>query len=629
MNRFIAKSREWLWCYFTTVNVFTHPGPYEAALVAADEIGLAVIATTLVICAVFAPVSFMGGVVGQFFKQFGLTVAIAALFSLLVARLLTPMLAAYIFKPHDEKTETKLTSIWAIRYRKIVEWTLDNRLKTLGIAGITLIGSFALIPLLQTGFVPYEDTSQSQLVIEMPRGVTIEDTAKTAQGLVQMLRQRKEVAYVLTLIDERDGGVNKARLFIKLVPLNERGLGQREFEQAIVQELKKFPDLRVSFANNNGNKDLNITMVSENPAELERITSALEHQMRALPELASVTSSAAQPQPEITITPDFEKLAMLGLTVTQISDAIRIATMGDNEPQLAKFNYGSRQIPIRVRLPQSDYPNLSVVENLKLPALNSTTVPLKAVAQVAYGVGPSVIERYDRQRKISMEANLNGAPLGSAVEKINRLPALQNLPADVQRLDTGDVEMMQELFAGFLTAIGAGLMMVYAIQVLLYKDWLQPLTRMAALPLSIGGAFLALLLTGTAFNVPAVIGLLMLMGIADKNAILLVDYMIEKMRSGTPKREAIIEACLTRARPILMTSSAMLAGMMPIAIGFGTDSSFRAPMAIAVMGGLLSSTALSLVFVPILFSYVRNFESWLGSRYGARHSADASTHFER
>lgn len=590
--------------------------PFEAALVAADEIGLAVVATTLVICAVFAPVSFMGGVVGQFFKQFGLTVAIAAFFSLLVARLLTPMLAAYYFKPHDEKTTAKLTSRWTIRYRKMVEWTLDNRLKTLGIAGVTLIGSFALIPLLQTGFVPYEDTSQSQLMIEMPRGATIEATDKTAQNLVQMLRQRKEVAYVLTLIDERDGGVNKARLFIKLVPRSERGLGQREFEQAIVPALKKFPDLRVSFANNNGGKDLNITLVSENPAELERITTALARQMHTLPELTSVSSSTAQPQPEITLTPDFEKLALLGLTVTQISDAIRIATIGDNEPQLAKFNDGNRQIPIRVRLPPADYPSLSVLENLKLPALNGTTVSLKAVAQVAYGVGPSVIEHDDRQRKISIEANLNGAQLGSALEKINRLPALQNLPADVQRLDTGDVEMMQELFAGFFTAIGAGLLLVYAIQVLLYKDWLQPLTRMAALPLAIGGAFLALLITGTAFNVPAVIGLLMLIGIADKNAILLVDYMIEKMRSGTPKREAIIEACLTRARPIIMTSFAMLAGMLPIAIGFGADSAFRAPMAIAVMGGLLSSTALSLVFVPILFSYVRDFESWLGNRQG-------------
>lgn len=610
-------------------NIHRHIGggkqPYEAAMEAADEIGLAVVATTLVICAVFAPVSFLGGMVGQIFKQFGLTVAIAAFFSLVVARLLTPMLAAQFFKPHNGQTAAKPISNWARYYRKMVEWTLDNRLKTLAIAGITLIGSFALIPLLQTGSMPYEDKSQSKLLIEMPRGTTIEATDKTAQGLVQMLRQRKEVDYVLTLIDEKDGGVNKASLTVKLVPRNQRDLGQREFEQEMVPELNKFPDLRVSFANNSGDKDVNITLLSENPVELERTAYLLERQMRTLPELTSVTSSAAQPQPEITITPDFEKIALLGLTVTQISDAIRIATIGDNEPQLAKFNEGSRQIPIRVHLPKTDYPNLSVLENLKLPALNGTTVPLKAVAQVAYGIGPSVIERDDRQRKISIEANLNGVALGSAVEKINRLPVLQNLPADVQRLDTGDVEMMQELFSGFLTAIGAGLMMVYAIQVLLYQDWLQPLTRMAALPLAIGGSFLALLLTGTAFNMPAAIGLLMLMGIADKNAILLVDYMIEKMRAGTPMREAIIEACLIRARPIIMTSSAMLAGMLPIAIGFGADTAFRAPMAIAVMGGLLSSTALSLIFVPILFSYVRDFESWLRNRYAIRHPDDVST----
>ncbi|MFA6094317.1 MAG: efflux RND transporter permease subunit [Candidatus Paceibacterota bacterium] len=603
--------------------------PYEAAMEAADEIGLAVVATTMVICAVFAPVSFLGGMVGQIFKQFGMTVAIAAFFSLLVARLLTPMLAAYLCKPHNEKAEALPTSKWTKRYHNLVEWTLDHRLKTLGIAGVILVGSFALIPFLQTGAMPQEETSQSQLVIEMPRGATIEATDKTAQDLMQMLRQRKEVAYVLTLIDERDGGVNKASLTVKLVPRSEREIGQREFEQALVPELHKFPDVRINFANNKGDKELNITLLSENPAELESTASTLERQMRALPELSSVTNSAAQPQPEIIITPDFEKLATLGLTVNQISDAIRIATIGDNEPQLAKFNDGNRQIPIRVRLPPADYPNLSVLENLKLPALNGTAVPIKAVAQVAYGIGPSVIERDDRQRKISIAANLNGVPLGTAVEKINKLPVLQNLPADIQRLDTGDVEMMQELFTGFLTAIGAGLMMVYAIQVLLYRDWLQPLTRMAALPLAIGGSFLALLLTGTAFNMPVAIGLLMLMGIADKNAILLVDYMIEKMRAGTPMREAIIEACLIRARPIIMTSSAMLAGMLPIAAGLGADSSFRAPMAIAVMGGLLSSTALSLIFVPILFSYVRDFESWLGIRYAIRHPADAPGPFER
>lgn len=603
--------------------------PFDAALEAADEIGLAVVATTLVICAVFAPVSFMGGIVGQFFKQFGLTVAIAAFFSLLVARLLTPMLAAYWFKPHDGQSTAQPTNIWLLRYRNLVEWTLDNRLKTLAIAGVTLIASFALIPFLQTGFMPYEDTAQSQLVIELPRGATIEATDNAAQGLARMLRQRQEVEYVLTMVDEKDGGVNKARLFIKLLPRSGRQLGQREFEQKMMAELLKFPDVRVSFANNNGDKDVNITLVSENPQALERTATALERQMRSLPELVSVSSSAAQPQPEITLTPDVEKLALLGLTVTQISDALRIATLGDNEPQLAKFNEGSRQIPIRVRLPTADYPDLSVLENLKLPTLDGATVPLKAVAQIAYGVGPSIIERDGRQRKISIEANLNGAPLGSALEKINRLPALQNLPADIQRLDTGDTERMQELFGGFLTAIGAGLMMVYAIQVLLYRDWLQPLTRMAALPLAIGGTFLALLLTGTALNMPAIIGLLMLMGIADKNAILLVDYMIEKMRAGTPMRAAIMEACLIRARPIIMTSSAMLAGMLPIAVGFGADSAFRAPMAIAVMGGLLSSTVLSLVFVPILFSYVRDFESWITNRYPIHHPDDVSTHFER
>lgn len=596
--------------------------PYEASIIAADEIGLAVVATTLVICAVFAPVSFMGGLAGQFFIQFGLTVSIAAFFSLVVARLLTPMLAAYLLKvPHHAQQKPSLI---AHHYHNLVEWTLANRLKTLGIAGISMVFSFGLVPFLSSGFIPYEDYSQSRMSIELPRGATVEQTDAAAQKVKEILKKQPEVMYVLSSVAGGSqgmssptntggtaAGVNIASLDIKLVPKQDRDISQRDFENRILPELKKLPDMRIEFANSAGAKDIMIALVSEDAEALTKSAQNVEREMRGLRGISSVGTSESLQQPEIVIVPDFAKAAELGISVQALSDAVNIATIGDIEANLAKFNYGNRQIPIRVRLAGGDTTSLDTIKNLQIPTNAGGSVPLSAVAEIRFGFGPTSIERYDRQRKISLEANLNGIPLGKALEDIYALPSMKNLPPSVKVLNTGDAEVMAELFASFLTAIGAGLMMVYAIQVLLYKDFIQPFTRMAALPLSIGGAFLALLITGTDLNMPAVIGILMLMGIADKNSILLVDYMLEMIHHGVPRSEAIRRACEVRARPIIMTSLAMLAGMLPIALGFGLDTAFRAPMAIAVIGGLISSTALSLIFVPVLFDYVRDFEEWL------------------
>ena len=596
--------------------------PYDAAMIAADEIGLAVVATTLVICAVFAPVSFMGGLAGQFFIQFGLTVSIAAFFSLVVARLLTPMLAAYLLKAPAHKDDKP--SRFALRYHRLVEWTLENRLKTLGIAALSMVFSFSLVPFLSTGFIPYEDFSQSRMTIELPRGSTVEQTDAAAQQVKAILKAQPEVMYVLSSVaggsqgmsspTSTGGGeasVNVASLDIKLTPRQERDISQRDFENRILPELKKLPDMRIEFANSAGAKDIMIALVSENAEALSQAAENIEREMRGLSGISSVATSASLQQPEIIIVPDFAKAAELGISVQALSDAVNIATIGDIEANLAKFNYGNRQIPIRVRLAGGQATTLDTIRNLQIPTSSGGSVPLSVVAEIRFGFGPTSIERYDRQRKISLEANLNGIPLGAALEQIYALPSMKNLPSGVKVLNTGDAEVMAELFASFLTAIGAGLMMVYAIQVLLYKDFIQPFTRMAALPLSIGGAFLMLLLTGTDLNMPAVIGILMLMGIADKNSILLVDYMLEMIHAGVPRREAIMRACEVRARPILMTSLAMLAGMIPIALGLGLDTAFRAPMAIAVIGGLISSTALSLIFVPVLFDYVRDFEEWI------------------
>ena len=598
--------------------------PYDAAMFTADEIGLAVIATTLVICAVFVPVSFMPGISGQFFMQFGLTVAIAAFFSLVVARLLTPMLAAYLLKmpKHHDQPPGR----WMLLYRRLVNWTLDHRLKTMGLAFLSMVISFGMIPFLSPGFIPYEDVSQSRLTLELPRGATLEQTDEAAQRAAALLKKQPEVEYVLTSIGGNSanmgggpsradgtgaGNINVATLDVKLVPPNKRSLDQRAFEARLLPELQTLPDMRINFENASGEKDISITLVSDNGDVLTRTAEALEREMRTITGLNSLSSTAGLSQPEITITPDFAKAAQLGISVQAVSDAISIGTIGDIEANLAKFNHGNRQIPIRVRLPKDTNRSIDMLKNLKLPTASGGSVPLAAIASIEFGSGPTVIQRYDRQRRIALEANLGSLPLGVALGKVHALPAMKEMPADVKTQNSGDAENMAELFAGFGQAIGAGLLMVYAIQVLLYRDWIQPFTRMAALPLSIGGAFIMLLITGTDFSMPALIGILMLMGIADKNSILLVDYMLELMKQGRSRREAIVEACMVRVRPIMMTSLAMLAGMLPIALQLGLDTAFRAPMAIAVMGGLISSTALSLIFVPVMFSYVRDFEEWL------------------
>jgi HAE1 family hydrophobic/amphiphilic exporter-1 len=587
----------------------------QAAIGAVEEIGLAVVATTLVICAVFIPVGLMPGLAGQYFKQFGLTIGIAAFFSLVVARLLTPMLAAALLtKP---KVEYGADGPWSRRYQHVVEWTLNHRVVTMLAAVVTVIGSFALVPLLPSGFMPYQDFSLSSLSIELPRGSTIEQTDEAAQRVARTLRERPEVEYVMTttgsefVLSDAVGGPNQARVVTKLRPPDERALNEREFANVMFPELSKLPDVRVRFDNATGRKDISIALVSDDAAVLTRIAEQIEREMRELPGLTSVGTNSGQRQPEIVISVDSVRAAQLGITAQQIGEAINVSTIGDNDVRLAKFNYPNRQIPIRVRLPRDPAQDLGAIENLKLQTGLGASVPLSTIATIGYGAGPTTIERYDRQRKIKLEANLNGVALGTALEAIYALPSMKNLPPNVSVLNTGDAELMGEFVAGVLAALGGGLLMVYVVQVLLYRDWLQPVTRMAALPLCIGGAFLLLYLTNTEIGLPACIGILMLMGIVDKNSILLVDHILESMRNGVPRREAILEACRVRARPIVMTSAAMLAGMLPTALGVGIDTAFRTPMAIAVIGGLLSSTALTLIFMPVLFSYVRDFEEWI------------------
>ena len=331
--------------------------------------------------------------------------------------------------------------------------------------------------------------------------------------------------------------------------------------------------------------------------------------MRRLPLLANVTSTVPLDRPELRVVPKTEIAAALGVATDAISETVRIATIGDSGANLAKFDVGDRLVAIRVQLDERARGDLPTIAALRLPARDGRSVPLAAIADLDLARGITSIERYDRVRRIALEADLRGTDaLGAAIAAVRASEAARALPPGVELRQSGDAEVMAEVFAGFAFAMGAGLLMVYGVMVLLFRGFLQPLTILFSLPLSIGGAFVALLATDKSFSMPSLIGLLMLMGIVTKNSILLVEYAIVARRRGMNRFDALMDACHKRARPIVMTTIAMGAGMVPIAMGWGTDPSFRSPMAVAVIGGLITSTLLSLLVVPAVFTYVDDVE---------------------
>jgi HAE1 family hydrophobic/amphiphilic exporter-1 len=595
---------------------------YRASLQAADEIGLAVVATTMTIVAMFMPVSFMGGIAGQYFKQFGLTVAIAVTFSLLVARLITPLLAAYFLRDGHHRVEGP--GVMMRRYLRLLEWSIRHRFIAVAFGALIFLGSITIAGYLPYGFLPTSDLSRSVLQIELPPGSTIEDSEATAHRISAALKTRPEVKSVYAVVGAAGiaglsvtaGEVRKATIIINLVARGDRSFSQKAFERDMRATLGTIPDMRYNFGNSGGGREFTLILSGPNGAAVEQAALALEREARLkVPLLANVVSTAALARREIRIVPRLDEAADLGISVSQIAEAARIATIGDVSSRLAKFSSIDRQVPIRVQLDERARGDLSTFDTLRIKAGNGATVPLATVADIGFGEGPTTIDRYDRRRRVAIEADLVGsAPLGEAIEQVMALPSARNLPAGVTLTRFGDSEIMEEVFSSFSRAIGAGVLMVFAVLVLLFSDAMQPITILLSLPLSIGGAFLALLLTGNAINLSVVIGFLMLMGIVTKNAILIVELAIVEMSRGVERTQALIEACRKRALPVFMTSAAMTAGMAPSALGIGDGGAFRSPMAIALIGGLLASTFLSLVFVPAAFTIMDDLGRIVGSR---------------
>jgi hydrophobic/amphiphilic exporter-1 (mainly G- bacteria), HAE1 family len=578
--------------------------PYRASLEAADEIGLAVMAITLTIVAIFAPVSFMGGIAGQYFQQFGLTVAVAVLFSLLVARLITPMMAAYLMKPIPETTHGD--GFVMRTYLAFLRLTLRWRYVTL-LAGVTIFSaSIYATALLPTGFIPDEDTSRVVASVELPPGTPLAETAAKTDEMVRALKTIPEIKHVFVLGGTSPTGqleVRRAALFITLVPKTERSLSQKQLQTVISAKLADVPDSRAWYVNERGEREMSFSMLSRSGDDLNTAIGQLEGALRQVPGFRNVAASGSTDRPEIRIIPRLDEAARLGVSPEQIAETIRVATIGDAEFNLAKYTVGDRQIPIRVQLEETTRTDLARLEQLRVTSTSGVAVPLTAVATIAFGRGPASIERYDRERRAVIGVDLeSGVPLSVGRERFLEVVAAQSLPASVRLQPSGDAEIQDEVANGFITAMGTGLMIVLGVLVLLFGSVFQPITILLSLPLSFGGVVVALIATNNPISMPVYIGLLMLMGIVTKNAILLVDFAIEEIARGVDRNTAIFEAGRKRARPIVMTTLAMASGMLPSALALGDGGEFRAPMAIAVIGGLLVSTVLSLIFVPSFFT---------------------------
>ncbi len=587
---------------------------FQASIDAADEIGLAVLATTMAIVAVFLPVGVMPGVSGQFFKNFGLTVVVAVLLSLAVARLITPMLAAYFLKAHGE---AKHGEGWLMdRYMSVLRWSLRRRLTTMGMGGAAFALTIALFMNMPFTFQPSIDFAYSSIRIEMVPGTTTAQTRAVTERVQRMLDE-EEPDVQAAFADIRPGSAS-----IYLTLKEDRSQPSYDFEKEWGPKLAQIPDARVRFQSQNGGfsgRDMTITLGGDNPETLTAQANKITEEMKGLKQLVAPRVNGDLLRPEITIKPRMDLAADLGVTTAALSQTIRIATLGDIDQNSGKFSLADRQIPIRVSLSETSRKSLSTIENLPVPTASGGSVPLKTVAEISFGAGPTVIQRTNQIRRITIGADYAIDPktgkayVSSDINKlIDELPAMKNLPLGIKRLTLGQDKWQTEMVTNFAIAVIAGVFLVFAVLVLLYRRVMPPFVNMGSLLLAPLGGALALLITGNPISMPVLIGILMLLGIVAKNSILLVDFALEEMDKGVDKTIAIIDAGHKRAQPIVMTTVAMVAGMLPTAISLSGDSAWRAPMGVTVIGGLIVSTVLTLVIVPATFSLAMGVEQRVG-----------------
>ena len=582
----------------------------QATVEAVDEIAKAVIATTMSLVAVFLPTAVMTGYAGLFFTPFGWTAVIAVLASLMVARLLTPMMAAYLLAGSGRGEAEKADAARDRLYIPAVRWCLAHPGATIAATLAFLTASLALLPLIPIGFLPADDRSLTEMSIELPPGTALETTVEASEQVRRAISRVKGIRHVYATIGQADessaGEVRHAFVTLVLAPRGERP-SKTALEAAVRAGVADVPGARFSVGDG-GSERLELILASEDARALGQTAQRLVRALRGLGTLSNVNSTASAERQEIVIRPDLQRAAERGVTTEAIGDVVRIATSGDFDAQVGRLNLDNRQVFIRTRMADQARRDLTTLANLRIMGRGGT-VALGSIADISVTSDLSRIERYDRKRFVAVSADLNGMAQGDALAQVEALPAIRTMPSTVSLLSDGSAQIGEDVSEGFLTALAAGVVCIYCVLVLLFRDFFQPITILAALPLSIGGAFLALYLSGSTLVLTAMIGLVMLMGIVAKNSILLVEYAVLGIRSrGLTRTDALVEACRMRARPIIMTSMAMIGGMTPLALGIGADASFRQPMAIAVIGGLVTSTLLSLLVVPVIFERVDDLE---------------------
>jgi multidrug efflux pump subunit AcrB len=612
---------------------------YQASIDAADEIGLAVVATTFSIVAVFLPVGLMPGVSGEFFKNFGLTVVASVLMSLAVARMITPMVAAYFLKAHGEAEHAG--GAMMARYLVALHWSLDTanaqryreahrrsdgkvslmhrlgaRLRDhriwmmfSGIGALVMTGVlFMSVP---SEFFPTQNTDNVSVKIEMVPGTTLAQTEVVSDEVARMLRARPETRNTYQSMTETGGSV---MAMLK----DERSVTSQEFQAQVTRELQSIPDARVTFQDQNDGQSgtgrpISVMLSGSDSALLEQTAATLVEQMKGVKQIVAPRISADMRRPEVIIKPRLDLASSLGVSTQALSQAIRIATMGEIDQNAAKFSLSDRQVPIRVRLPESARRDISTITNLPVPTNAGGSVPLSRVAEVTLGSGPTSIQRYNQQRRIFVGADLApGVIKSEATTAIDKLPIMANLPRGVSNAPFGSDRWQADMVNSLMVAVPSGILLVFAVLVLLYHRVISPLVNMSSLFLAPLGGLIALFITGQPLSMSTYIGILMLFGIVAKNSILLIDFAIEEMKAGVHKFDAIIDAGRKRAQPIVMTTVAMTAGMLPTAIVVSGDGAWRAPMGTVVIGGLLVSTALTLIIVPAAFSLADGLEKRLG-----------------
>ncbi|MCP8897632.1 efflux RND transporter permease subunit, partial [Shinella daejeonensis] len=583
--------------------------PLQATIDATEEIGLAVTAISLSVAAVFAPVSFMSGVAGQYFKQFGLTVAVSVLFSLLVARLITPIMAAR-FLVHKPKPKTK-QGLTGKAYARLLQWTTRRKGIVIGASLGVFVLSITASSQLPDDLIPLEDTGRLVFALEIPPGGDLNTLAEATDSLVQRLRTDvPDIQHILVRGGVSPDGAKDSRratLIVRLKPHSERHRSQRIIQQEIRDLLRATDDIRAWPLNDNGGREVEISVSAENVSVMDNAVDALERRMRDLGQITNVSAESGIRRTELHIIPRLADVSRLGVTTEQIAAAVRVAAVGEIESLLPKMKDQDRLIPVRTRLEPAGRSDLEVLGSLPVAQIDGTSIPLTAVADIAFQSGPSSIERYDRQRRVVIGADLaTGAALGGALSEVLSSREATSAPAGVTVGPTGDGEVMDEVTTGFVSALFMGVALMFAVLVLLFSGIREPIVILLSLPLSISGAIFALLIYDLAVSLPVLIGLLMLMGIVAKNAIMLVDFAQIGVREGRSHAEAIVYACQIRARPILMTTLAMCAGMVPSALGYGGGGGFRAPLAISVIGGLAVATVLSLITLPAFYLFVEN-----------------------